>query len=291
MKRTSELFFGIATLFLMGFVLWHMLYVTNLKPTIIPIDTKPTEVENVISKQTEFRTQLESIVINKGGHPVEGFEPMMFALALPGLELQDFDQVAAMIGHYEYVNGELRYNIEGAPLLHSAAGAITEEGMNTLLNNISERLQINLEVTPVEQIINLLEVKKPTVKPAPVSTTTSSVPMPDKPRPVEPVACTMDAKICPDGSYVGRTAPNCEFAACPAANPETKTAIKCSPESKQAEVCTMIYAPVCASVEVQCITTPCNPVPQTFGNSCSACAQANVTSYTEGECGGVQMEM
>jgi hypothetical protein len=30
-----------------------------------------------------------------------------------------------------------------------------------------------------------------------------------------PVACTMDAKMCPDGSYVGRTGPNCEFASCP----------------------------------------------------------------------------
>ena len=28
-------------------------------------------------------------------------------------------------------------------------------------------------------------------------------------------ACTMDAKACPDGSYVGRQGPNCEFAACP----------------------------------------------------------------------------
>jgi len=31
----------------------------------------------------------------------------------------------------------------------------------------------------------------------------------------DPVACTMDAKQCPDGSYVGRTGPNCEFAPCP----------------------------------------------------------------------------
>jgi hypothetical protein len=30
----------------------------------------------------------------------------------------------------------------------------------------------------------------------------------------EPVACTMDAKQCPDGSYVGRSGPNCEFV-CP----------------------------------------------------------------------------
>lgn len=33
--------------------------------------------------------------------------------------------------------------------------------------------------------------------------------------PEGPVACTMEAKICPDGSAVGRTGPNCEFAACP----------------------------------------------------------------------------
>lgn len=31
----------------------------------------------------------------------------------------------------------------------------------------------------------------------------------------EQIACTADAKECPDGSYVGREAPNCEFAACP----------------------------------------------------------------------------
>lgn len=31
----------------------------------------------------------------------------------------------------------------------------------------------------------------------------------------KPVACTMDAKVCPDGSAVGRTAPKCEFAPCP----------------------------------------------------------------------------
>jgi len=30
------------------------------------------------------------------------------------------------------------------------------------------------------------------------------------------IACTMDAKACPDGSYVGRNpAKNCEFNPCP----------------------------------------------------------------------------
>ncbi len=30
-----------------------------------------------------------------------------------------------------------------------------------------------------------------------------------------PKACTLEAKLCPDGSAVGRTGPNCEFAQCP----------------------------------------------------------------------------
>lgn len=34
----------------------------------------------------------------------------------------------------------------------------------------------------------------------------------------EPTACTAEAKICPDGTAVGRTGPNCEFAECPRPN-------------------------------------------------------------------------
>lgn len=32
-------------------------------------------------------------------------------------------------------------------------------------------------------------------------------------------ACTMDAKICPDGSSVGKSGPNCEFSPCPSPTP------------------------------------------------------------------------
>ncbi len=48
------------------------------------------------------------------------------------------------------------------------------------------------------------------------------------------VYCTQDAKLCPDGSYVGRTGPNCEFALCPDAPqwPAIKQAIaNCEVES------------------------------------------------------------
>lgn len=38
----------------------------------------------------------------------------------------------------------------------------------------------------------------------------------------EPIGCTMDAKICPDGSAVGRVGPNCEFEKCPPGQTEGK---------------------------------------------------------------------
>ena len=95
--------------------------------------------------------------------------------------------------------------------------------------------------------------------------------------PDEYIACTADAKICPDGSGVGRVGPDCEFAACPDIKPEPVTpGILCTEEQKRARSCTEEYQPVCGHVQVQCFTTPCNPVPETFGNDCLACAQGNV---------------
>ena len=45
----------------------------------------------------------------------------------------------------------------------------------------------------------------------------------EKPIP-EGVVCTMEAKLCPDGSYVGRSGPKCEFAACPGSTSTTTPA-------------------------------------------------------------------
>lgn len=39
--------------------------------------------------------------------------------------------------------------------------------------------------------------------------------MPRRNSNLDGMACTMEAKQCPDGSYVGRTGPMCEFAECP----------------------------------------------------------------------------
>ncbi len=105
----------------------------------------------------------------------------------------------------------------------------------------------------------------------------------------EMVFCTMDAKQCPDGSYVGRVAPSCAFASCveePTSAPEESEMLYCTEAMKRGEACaaTLKYEPVCALVEVQCVTTPCNPIPETFDSACSACMQGNVSAYTNGQC-------
>jgi hypothetical protein len=46
--------------------------------------------------------------------------------------------------------------------------------------------------------------------------------------------CSQEAKICPDGSGVGRTGPNCEFAACPTPVVATSTTPTPTPVSTSA---------------------------------------------------------
>ncbi len=41
----------------------------------------------------------------------------------------------------------------------------------------------------------------------------------------KPIACTQEAKLCPDGSYVSRTGPNCEFSPCPDQTANWKTSV------------------------------------------------------------------
>ena len=59
---------------------------------------------------------------------------------------------------------------------------------------------------------------------------------------------------------------------------------ECLPEQRKVDACIEIYQPVCGTVNVQCVTTPCDPVQETFANSCKACKNSLVSSYTKGEC-------
>ncbi|MES2953460.1 MAG: hypothetical protein V4674_02780 [Patescibacteria group bacterium] len=59
------------------------------------------------------------------------------------------------------------------------------------------------------------------------------------------VACTLEAKICPDGSAVGRTGPHCEFAACPAVATSTVVVVPPGTKTETGIVGTVILGPTC----------------------------------------------
>jgi hypothetical protein len=74
----------------------------------------------------------------------------------------------------------------------------------------------------------------------------------------------------------------------PAADPPAETRsepVMCG--NPRPEMCTMIYAPVCASRDtgVRCITAPCPSSAQvTRSSGCNACSDPKIVSYVKGEC-------
>ena len=63
-------------------------------------------------------------------------------------------------------------------------------------------------------------------------------------------SCAQEAKLCPDGSAVGRTGPNCEFALCPEEEPEACKDL-CGDGVCQEVVCMAIGCP-CAETAQSC---------------------------------------
>ncbi|MEF2175043.1 MAG: hypothetical protein V3575_01120, partial [Candidatus Absconditabacteria bacterium] len=73
--------------------------------------------------------------------------------------------------------------------------------------------------------------------------------------------CTMDAMQCPDGSWVGRSGPNCEF--------------QCPTEELTPALCSTNYDPVCAQPPMPVcpkgmMCAQVMPSPKTYSNSCLA---------------------
>jgi hypothetical protein len=66
----------------------------------------------------------------------------------------------------------------------------------------------------------------------------------------------------------------------------TKAEITKCPEQRS-QICTREYIPVCATRDtgVRCITAPCpSSEEKTYGNGCTACADAKVIEYHTGAC-------
>ena len=48
--------------------------------------------------------------------------------------------------------------------------------------------------------------------------------------------------------------------------------------------CTREYRPVCAEVEIQCVTTPCEPIKKSFSNRCEMRNNPHATFLHKGSC-------
>ncbi|MBI4044267.1 MAG: hypothetical protein HY392_00995 [Candidatus Diapherotrites archaeon] len=70
-------------------------------------------------------------------------------------------------------------------------------------------------------------------------------------------ACTLEAKLCPDGSAVGRTGPNCEFSPCPEVKPGACSAIaqELGQKIEQANYCTTDSD--CTTIDFSCPFVTC----------------------------------
>jgi hypothetical protein len=93
-----------------------------------------------------------------------------------------------------------------------------------------------------------------------------------------PIACTQEAKLCPDGSAVGRTGPNCEFAPCSTTYPPTSKCLKDADCHSPQYVCqeTQGYGTTCPSTDPTCVpthTTIAGECKVREGYSCSANSQ------------------
>lgn len=274
---------------ILGFFI-TLIQVQSLVDRIMPFSSDPTEFDIIsqISPSTQmvFKTTLKNEVSRTQGMPIEGFVPSMFLKSFSGLTVTDFEGVEASIGSYTIESGRLVHKLASDKLIHSAATAVTDKGLETLLANVSVRLGVDLTKNgTLTQIMDALiapgveDVFEDTENDG--SSFEGGTGNRGDEAPINDMTvCTMDAKICPDGSAVGRQGPRCEFSACLS---EPKQEYVCT-EAQRNRACTKEYAPVCGLVSVQCVTTPCNPVPETFSNGCSACSQTNVLSYSEGMC-------
>jgi hypothetical protein len=271
MLQTKQLILACLVLALglaVGFVLMQIFKVQNY-PIAAPWEPgeRPMLSDAAV---TELQGLIQTHLTAKTGQPIIGLEPQLLLTEFPALLAADFNGVEAVVGNYAVLDGAVQYSEEN--IQDEAVDDISSTGLKTLFTNYMRRNKLPLTTPPTEVMATLKVVA------------TSS---PDQPKESEDdfMACTMDAMLCPDGSYVGRSLPGCAFR-CPGEPTTSPADIVCTQEQKDNDVCIEIYAPVCAQVQVECVTAPCNPVPQTFPNSCFACSEDRVISYVDGSCEG-----
>lgn len=63
---------------------------------------------------------------------------------------------------------------------------------------------------------------------------------------------------------------------------------ECQSVSPEPTACTKEYMPVCGEIQIQCFTTPCNPIHETYGNACEM-KSAGAHLLYKGACADVDL--
>jgi len=150
-KKTTKILLILAIIGVIGLIVISLNSFQIIKKT----QTSDKIPEELVST---FSQQFQNKFINEVGQPIEGFEPSMFMRVYPGLENSDFNMVKTLEGIYFFNNEELTFKRVKEFPISSVEKAISEEGMLTLLQNIVNRLDIQVtDLDSLTQIISSLE--------------------------------------------------------------------------------------------------------------------------------------
>ena len=121
-----------------------------LQPTVSIVDNQML--------QDKFDMKLESKVVLQIGQPIEGFLPSMFMEVFSGLMPEDFEGVQTYEGVYHVENSQIVFEKTAQQPITSAEDAISSMGMQTLLKNLSVRLDIEItDEESISQIVDAIE--------------------------------------------------------------------------------------------------------------------------------------
>lgn len=280
------------------------------------------------TRQSEkFQHALIEEGVARVGQPIEGFDASILQQAFGTLENSDFSGVDTLGGEYVFNDGTLVYKRGTEGIGSSAEQSISSVGYAELLGNVAKRLGIVITDESIATILGVLLDSSPEIPPHGSAqekiiygTSAPSEGTGEYERDCTSRGGTFNTcgSPCRGGVDVciQVCAYTCEFrtvtsfSECVAAGNAVMESyprqcgadgnlfveeivmpgsIACTEEMRKGQICTKILKPVCALVHVQCVTTPCDPIPETFSNACTACHNNLVSAYTEGTCAAPSM--
>lgn len=175
-------------------------------------------------------------------------------------------------GTLAVINAELLQENKGSIIIGSATQVVAIDSNGNAINEnaLGDKTSHDLEYdggnpTSPSPTPTTNPTASPSPSPTPTPSPTSTPQTSPSPNPTDdPGICTQDAKQCPDGSWVGRTGPDCEFV-CPAGSnggsggQEIKSCNEACNSSGECEVNHFCYSGYCRLVDnptsLTCSTT------------------------------------